>query len=631
MISARWTDEFRRQIRRGRHVLLYGNVQDHVLLNGSHCALRSCLENLLSEERYALRGHYDIVDGVTFESSEMIEHFRSLVEGRSSEPSQRATSQEESVYRIPGEPASMAPARNPTPTGGLLYRQPEVALAAIRTALRDSRTPVSFVIDFSDKLTSSLEHHEPGERIGLVTIRKMTAEARRHRRGEFDGVRNLVVLVAPVLGQVPAWLYRENPFLCTIEVEKPQPEERRFYLSCQYSEFYAAEGAKPSDQMLTEFSELTDGLSNWDLESLRLTSRHEKQGLSKIRQLVDFFKHGKREDHWENLNRGRLSEAREVLRTRVIGQDAAVDAVIRQLVSAKVGVGISNSAGRSTRPKGVFFFVGPTGVGKTELAKAMAELIFSDDTAFARFDMSEYSQEHTAERLTGAPPSYVGFEAGGQLTNYVRRKPFTLILFDEIEKAHHRVLDKFLQVLDDGRLTDGQGETAYFDQSIIVFTSNIGSTRRVDSSGRTEEVAVSADMSYEEVALHYRKAVEDHFTHEIKRPELRNRLGENIIAFDVLRKENIGGILRKFKDQIAGSAKSKHCVEIHFTPTVDQFLEAECAKPENARNGGRGIRNILESLVLPVINQVLFDAGETLPRKLSVDIDEVTGSIVVRH
>ena len=630
MISARWTDEFRRQIRRGRHVLLYGNVQDDVLYKGSHCKLRSCIESLLSEERYEIRGYYDIADGVTFDSPDMTQHFLSIVNATPSSPSQSATSQQQSTYRVPGEAVPTAQADDSRPTGGPLYRQPEVALGAIRTVLRESRTPVSFVLDFSDKLTSGLEHHEQQERIGLVMIRKMTAEARRHRRGEFDGVRNLLVLVAPALGQVPAWIYRENPFLCTIEVEKPQPEERRFYLEGQYSDFFAAKGARPSEQMLTDFTELTDGLSNWDLESLRLTSLHEKLGLDKIRQLVDFFKHGAREDHWENLNRSRLRDARDFLRARVIGQDAAVDAVIRQLISAKVGVGISNSAGRSTRPKGVFFFVGPTGVGKTELAKAMAELIFSDDTAFARFDMSEYSQEHTAERLTGAPPSYVGFESGGQLTNYVKRKPFTLILFDEIEKAHHRVLDKFLQVLDDGRLTDGRGETVYFDQSIIVFTSNIGSTRRKGSSGNTEQFAVSADMTYEEVALHYRKAVEDHFTYEIQRPELRNRLGENIIAFDVLRREHIIGILRKFENQIARSANSKHGIEVCFMPELDSFLEAECSKPENARNGGRGIRNILESLILPVINQALFAAGETLPRKLTVAVDGVTGKIGVR-
>src|SRR5262249_42628374 len=216
------------------------------------------------------------------------------------------------------------------------------------------------------------------------------------------------------------------------------------------------------------------------------------------------------------------------------------------LVSARVGVSMSEATARSGRPKGTFFFVGPTGVGKTELAKALTGLIFGDDTAFARFDMSEYAEQHAAEKLAGSPPGYVGYEEGGHLTNRVRERPFSLLLFDEIEKAHARVMDKFLQLLEDGRLTDGKGQTAYFSQSVIIFTSNIGSDR-LSLSG-TEDGNLP---TYEAVRDHYLAAVRDHFTRPptqggLGRPELLNRFGDNVLVFDLLRPEYVDGISRKF-------------------------------------------------------------------------------------
>ncbi len=287
------------------------------------------------------------------------------------------------------------------------------------------------------------------------------------------------------------------------------------------------------------------------------------------------------------------------------------------LVSARGGVQVEGAGRRSARPKGVLFFVGPTGVGKTELAKATAELVFGDERAFARFDMSEYAQEHAAERLTGAPPSYVGYEAGGQLTNRMKERPFSLILFDEIEKAHPRVMDKFLQVLDDGRLTDGQGETAYFSHSLIIFTSNIGSTHiERTSEGRERVVSMLSDtLSYGDLMQHYRQQVRDHFI-RLGRPEILGRIGEeNIIVFDMLRPQHVHGILRKFLEGLTGSAQEKYGVEVTFDASVDQAASRFCARPENVMLGGRGIRNFVVSHILPVLNTSLLElapGGRTL-------------------
>ena len=184
------------------------------------------------------------------------------------------------------------------------------------------------------------------------------------------------------------------------------------------------------------------------------------------------------------------------------------------------------------RPKGVFFFAGPTGVGKTELCRALSELIFDNETALIRFDMSTFAQEHAAERLTGAPPGYVGHERGGELTNRVSAQPFSVLLFDEIEKAHPATFDKFLQILEDGRLTDGLGQTTYFSQTLIIFTSNLGATgiyERIRDRGPGQELPSPA-----EVAEHFEEAVRHHFTTQLNRPELLGRIGNGVLAFDIV-------------------------------------------------------------------------------------------------
>src|SRR5437588_2391078 len=173
----------------------------------------------------------------------------------------------------------------------------------------------------------------------------------------------------------------------------------------------------------------------------------------------------------------KLLQLGDVLHERVIGQDEAVTAVADAVVRARSGLKDPH------RPIGSFIFLGPTGVGKTELARALAEFLFDDDRAMIRIDMSEYQEKHTVSRLVGAPPGYVGFEEGGQLTEAVRRRPYSVVLFDEIEKAHMDVFNVLLQILDDGRLTDGQGRTVDFRNTIIIMTSNVGSQRILSYQG----------------------------------------------------------------------------------------------------------------------------------------------------
>lgn len=616
--TSRWLLEAARQVRRGKHVLLHGNVRDLVLVDGEFLPLGDALDSVLSHIGFTLRVRYNVADGVQFVADDMRERFDAL--RREGEPPAPAAG---AAYRPPV--SNTRPPQQPAPAGpaAVYLKLPDVALPALRTVLsRSKKEPCSAVFEFSDKLVPGGENQAAGERELLVLLGLVVAEAHRHSRGTLAGVRNTLVLLAPVLGQVPAWLYRDNPFIQVIAVGRPDITERSEYFNQQYMNFFAAKAGKPPAPLTQMFSDLTDGLSLWDLEALRLTSHHESLPVSHLGPLVDFFKHGTKEDPWEKLSLERIREAPKLLSSRVIGQSEPIQAVLNVLVSARGGVQVEGAGRRSARPKGVLFFVGPTGVGKTELAKATAELVFGDERAFARYDMSEYAQEHAAERLTGAPPSYVGYEAGGQLTNRMKERPFSLILFDEIEKAHPRVMDKFLQVLDDGRLTDGQGETVYFSHSLIIFTSNIGSTHVERTSDGRETVvsALRAELSYKDLLLHYRQQVRDHFI-RLGRPEILGRIGEeNIVVFDMLRPEHVQSILDKFLTGLAGSARERYGVDLSYDSSLKQATSDFCARPDNTMLGGRGIRNFVVSQVVPVLNTTLL-ANPSGRRSLTVRHD----------
>ena len=222
--------------------------------------------------------------------------------------------------------------------------------------------------------------------------------------------------------------------------------------------------------------------------------------------------------------RSKILALADQLHKRVIGQDDGVEKVTDAILRSKAGIK------DPTKPIGSFLFLGPTGVGKTELAKALAESLFDDEQNMVRIDMSEYMEKHSVSRLIGAPPGYVGYEEGGQLTEAVRRKPYCVVLFDEIEKAHPDVFNVLLQVLDDGRITDSQGRTVDFKNTILIMTSNIGSSYLLDGIEENGEIKEEA----QEMVMNDLKA---HF-----RPEFLNRLDE-IIMFKPLTKENIGNIV----------------------------------------------------------------------------------------
>jgi ATP-dependent Clp protease ATP-binding subunit ClpB len=301
----------------------------------------------------------------------------------------------------------------------------------------------------------------------------------------------------------------------------------------------------------------------------------------------------------------KLSHLEAELHERVIGQDEAVKAVADAVVRARAGLKDPN------RPIGSFIFLGPTGVGKTELARALAEFLFDDESAMVRIDMSEYMEKHTVSRLIGAPPGYVGFEEGGQLTEAVRRRPYSVILFDEIEKAHHDVFNVLLQLLDDGRLTDGQGRTVDFKNTVVIMTSNIASDLILGYRGR------DYDKMKEEALEVLRRSF---------RPEFLNRVDE-IVVFHPLAREELRQIV---SIQIRGLRKrlEERKIELELTErATDYFAERGYDPSYGARPLKRLVQHDLEtSLARKILagevrdgSKIVVDAG---PRGLTFDVKE---------
>ncbi|MBV9744988.1 MAG: AAA family ATPase, partial [Acidobacteriia bacterium] len=252
------------------------------------------------------------------------------------------------------------------------------------------------------------------------------------------------------------------------------------------------------------------------------------------------------------------------------------------------------------RPIGSFIFLGPTGVGKTELARALAEFLFDDEHAMIRIDMSEYQEKHTVARLIGAPPGYVGYEEGGQLTEAVRRRPYSVVLFDEIEKAHHDVFNVMLQILDDGRLTDGQGRTVDFKNSIVIMTSNVGSMRILEYRGGFEGVA------YERMKEAVLEEMRSHF-----RPEFLNRVDE-IIVFHALTEEHLKQIVEIQLGRLRARLADRH-ITLQLTEAARSNLVRTGYDPQyGARPLKRAIQKKLETPLGRLLLQGQIRDGQTV-------------------
>jgi ATP-dependent Clp protease ATP-binding subunit ClpC len=299
--------------------------------------------------------------------------------------------------------------------------------------------------------------------------------------------------------------------------------------------------------------------------------------------------------------RQRLLQLEQQLHGRIVGQEEAVTAIAEAVRRSRAGLGDPR------RPIGSFLFLGPTGVGKTELARALADAIFGSEDLMVRFDMSEFQERHTVSRLVGAPPGYIGYDEAGQLTEQVRRRPYSVLLFDEIEKAHADVFNVLLQILDDGRLTDAQGRTVDFKNTVVIMTSNLGADRIRQHTRQRE--------SFEQLKTDLMEILRHSF-----RPEFINRIDE-IIVFRALTEEQLSEITKLLLDRLIRRLRAQH-IDVEFTDDAVALLAREGFDPEY---GARPLRRTIQRLVENELSRRLL--GDEIEPGDRVTVDAVENEL----
>ena len=478
--------------------------------------------------------------------------------------------------------------------------------------MREARC--ALVVDFASRLTRQPDHLDANEHRFFVAAERISliahpivpkgadiATVNGRQKAHFNPVLWLVNR-----GQdLPSWLALDSTRVAVLSLGLPDYETRLSAAQNLGNLFNGYEEGTPEAQakFARDFAQMTDGLPLVAMADIAQLADRLGLGFRDVDDAVQCFKVGATENPWKkDYLRERIADALPFIEERVRGQRPAVTKTIDILMRSVMGLTGAQARASGNRPRGVLFFAGPTGVGKTELAKTLTQLIFGDERAYIRFDMSEFAEEHTGARLLGAPPGYIGYDAGGELTNAVREKPFSVVLFDEVEKAHPRILDKFLQILEDGRLTDGRGETAYFSEAILVFTSNLGIFVE-DEHGRRVQ-SVSPGDPHEVVETRVRTAIQDYFKFRLSRPEILNRIGDNIIVFGFITPEIGAQIFDGMLRNVVNRVRDEHKVDLDIDPPVREKLRELCTK--DLSNGGRGIGNQLESLFVNPLARAMF-------------------------
>jgi len=457
--------------------------------------------------------------------------------------------------------------------------------------------PLTIVMNFAARYISSPTSLDSCENNMFINLFEASMNAKA-----IKGYSNTLILVVEKFNDLPSWFYYNNPNVRTITIPNPDKNIRLNFIEMNYKE-------ELENDLKTKgkFIDNTEGLKNSELKELKnLYERYKKKDENySLLDALTMYKYGIKENMWESIDDGAVSNLENSLKDRVKGQDRAIKKVSSVIKRAVTGMSGLQHSSTGNKPKGILFFAGPTGTGKTELTKALAEVLFGDENNCIRFDMSEYSESHSDQKLFGAPPGYVGYEAGGQLTNAIKERPFSILLFDEIEKAHPSIMDKFLQILEDGRMTDGQGNTVYFSEALIIFTSNLGITKKIiDSSGNERrEMLVSIDETYESMENKVINGIKAHF-----KPEVVNRIGNNIVVFDFIRDEVSQLIVKSQIKKINENIEKIKKIKIVISPEILEYYYKLAKEKNILEMGGRGIGNMIEDKYINELSDYIFNS-----------------------
>lgn len=609
-----WQEDFRRECGIRRGLILHGNTADLTSdpeVPGQWVTLPAALTSLLRQRGYQHVVFWNRIHGVSgIDARAWGELQSSVAPSSGSENSSRGQ-----AYDM----GDMPPPAAPAPVSGAIMATADDVLAVAAHCLRQPRPekPVAFILDWTQYLFGSANSLSENERGWLLRLGQATRDAAVVRTAESIGhAQSLLVMLCGGLNVLPPALYLNNPLFREIAIPLPARQIRESAVLGLKEVFRLQPPLQHGGRELADFVDGLEGQSIRDIHNLARLSRQETE-ISGALSLLNLYRHGRRHSPWEQLDHRKLQTIVETLGRRVKGQSEAIESVRRILVRAFTGLSGLQHSYRQRTPKGVLFFVGPTGVGKTELAKSIAEFLFGDEEACIRFDMSEFNHEHADQRLVGAPPGYVGYETGGQLTNAVKQRPFSLLLFDEIEKAHPRILDKFLQILEDGRLTDGKGETVMFSDTVIVFTSNIG----------------AADVSQESQSVRddFIQKVRQHFVHELKRPELLGRIGEaNIIPFNFMHDEGfLIDIARAKLEPLRKGLKDKWGVS-DLRLVKEAGILALLVSDVDRGAGGRGVPNAITNKLIDPLADFLFQkmANPELIKDKAIEVHIAGGQLI---
>lgn len=583
-----WLEHFSRDIGYKSSVIVFGNTSD-IMLNpknyGKYDKVINTLIAYIRDKGYKQIVKWDRVDGIDYSVSDEI--MNANVDN--------ITSPRSNDYDL-GEDFDTSF----TSQQGNCYKNPDEFFPYMLSIIKNNSNKTAFVLDYSDYLFGNANSLSEKERNYLAILGKALEASQSYNLldSEFASVGNIVIIVAKNNAMIPPAFYLNNSMVSSVNVPLPGHREREHFIETNMACLNISQNIMSDKNIEDDLIDALDGFTLKEIAQMMKLSRQMPEKLS-FEKLINLFKYGEKVSPWEELSKDKIARIEDELSKRVKGQNAAISKVKDVIIRAYTGFSGLQHSSKQKKPKGTLFFVGPTGVGKTELAKSLAEFIFGDENACIRFDMSEYNHEHSDQRLVGAPPGYVGYEAGGQLTNAVKEKPFCVLLFDEIEKAHGRILDKFLQILEDGRLTDGKGETVYFSETIIIFTSNIGASE------------VNADLDPKEVKKLFVEKVQDHFITKLGRPELLNRIGDNIVAFNFIDDPEVFIKIAKLKfKKIEDFVTERYGAKIVFEQEDDIFMAI--GKKAGKQNGGRGLLNVMESLIINPLSEFIFERSNML-------------------